>query len=58
MFRIYDDDDNGLISGENLKRCAADLGEDVNDEEIDEMIAMAHLERKKKDKIEANTASI
>lgn len=58
VFRIYDDDDNGLISGENLKRCADDLGEDVNDEEIDEMIAMAHAERqKRKDRGEIAEAS-
>ena len=40
-----------------MKRCAIDLGEEVTDEEIDEMIAMAHLERKKRDKGE-NLASM
>ena len=40
MFRIYDDDDNGLISQDNLLRCAHDLGEDVTDEEINMMVEM------------------
>lgn len=31
VFRIYDDDDNGLISAENLLRCAADLNEEVTE---------------------------
>ena len=41
MFRIYDDDDNGLINASNLLRCAGDLGEDVTQEEVDMMITMA-----------------
>lgn len=40
VFRIYDDDDNGSISAENLKRCAKDLNEDVTDEEVAQMIKM------------------
>ena len=40
VFRIYDDDDNGSISAENLKRCAKDLLEDVTDEEVAQMIKM------------------
>ena len=35
VFRIYDDDDNGLISSDNLLRCAGDLGEDVCKEEVE-----------------------
>ena len=27
VFRIYDDDDNGLITGENLIKCSKDLEE-------------------------------
>ncbi len=42
MFRIYDDDDNGLINEVNLKRCADDLGEDVTDAEVKMMIKMAN----------------
>ena len=30
VFRIYDDDDGGVITRANLMRCAEDLGEDVN----------------------------
>jgi len=30
VFRIYDDDDGGIITYTNLMRCAEDLGEDVN----------------------------
>ena len=30
VFRIYDDDDGGVITPKNLLRCAEDLGEDVN----------------------------
>jgi Ca2+-binding EF-hand superfamily protein len=30
VFRIYDDDDAGIISYANLMRCAEDLGEDVS----------------------------
>ena len=40
-FRIYDDDDNGLISQQNLMRCGKDLDEPVNSHECGEMIRMA-----------------
>ena len=30
VFRIFDDDDNGLITGENLIRCSKELEEDLN----------------------------
>ena len=46
MFRIYDDDDNGLITSGNLLRCAGDLGEDVTHEEVDMMISMADKDHK------------
>lgn len=46
MFRIYDDDDNGLISADNLMRCAADLQEDVTEEEVDMMITLADRDQK------------
>ena len=29
VFRYYDDDNNGLISGQNIHRCAQDLEETV-----------------------------
>ena len=40
VFRIYDDDDNGVISEENIRRCARDLQEDVTDEEVKVMMQM------------------
>jgi Ca2+-binding EF-hand superfamily protein len=46
VFRVYDDDDNGLISHENLTRCADDLGEDVTCEEIKSMIDMTECGKK------------
>ena len=46
VFRIYDDDDNGLISADNLVRCANDLMETVNDVEVSMMIEMADKDKK------------
>ena len=46
MFRIYDDDDNGLISADNLTRCANDLMETVTEEEVNMMIEMADRNKK------------
>lgn len=44
VFRIYDDDDNGLITSGNLFRCAGDLGETVTQEEVEMMIEMGDRE--------------
>lgn len=41
MFRVYDDDDAGLITATNLTRCSKDLEEPVTTQEIGEMIRMA-----------------
>ena len=44
MFRVYDDDDTGKITAANLRRCAEELKEDVNevsDEQIETMLGMA-----------------
>ncbi|EFC38333.1 predicted protein [Naegleria gruberi] len=40
-FRLFDEDDSGFITFANLKRVAKDLGENMTDEELREMIEEA-----------------
>lgn len=37
-FRVFDDDETGSVSFENLKRVAQELGENMTDEELTEML--------------------
>ena len=37
-FKLFDDDETGRISFRNLKRVARELGENMTDEELQEMI--------------------
>merc|ERR1719347_1988328 len=43
-FKLFDDDDSGKITFTNLKRVAAELGENLTDEELQEMIDEADRE--------------
>eukprot|EP01012_Entosiphon_sulcatum_P028081 TRINITY_DN33932_c0_g1_i1.p1 TRINITY_DN33932_c0_g1~~TRINITY_DN33932_c0_g1_i1.p1 ORF type:complete len:180 (+),score=61.79 TRINITY_DN33932_c0_g1_i1:52-591(+) len=54
-FRLFDEEAKGMISFENLKRVALDIGENMTDEELMEMLEYATRMRpkEKKDKMDA-----
>ena len=45
LFRIFDKDDDGLISVEELRNIMLRLGEKMTDKELDEMIAEANCDK-------------
>ena len=44
VFKLFDDDRTNYISVENLKRVARELGEDISDEELTEIVQRADLD--------------
>ena len=45
IFPLYDDEKTDHISVKNLRRVAVDLGEDISEEELQEMIDRADLDK-------------
>jgi len=43
-FRVFDKDGNGFIKADELKKVMENLGENLTDEEIDEMIGEADID--------------
>ena len=41
MFRLFDEDNAGFVTIKNLRRVAKELGENISEEEIQEMIERA-----------------
>jgi len=45
IFALFDDERTGYISAKNLKRIAQELGENISDEEINELIHRADTDQ-------------
>ena len=45
IFNLYDDERTGYISLANLRRVAQELGENITEEELNELIARADTDR-------------
>lgn len=45
IFALYDDERTGFISAKNLRRVAQQLGENITDEELDELIVRADVDK-------------
>ena len=41
VFRLFDKDNNGYITGDELKEIMAELGEDLSEKEVEDMINTA-----------------
>ena len=43
-FRVYDKDGKGLISASDIRRVMLNVGENITDEEVDDMIREADID--------------
>lgn len=46
VFRIFDDDDTGLITAKNLENCAEELNLRLTKDQIEMMLSMADRDKK------------